>query len=644
MAGRTVEPQALHHGDHATLLRLSQSRGESATAARAQIVLLAAEGLPNVEIAQRTGLSRPTVNLWRRRYALHGIAALTGSARKSAARIDPRDIMLATVQPSDPRHPRQRSSRLLASTLDVSHVTVTRAWRTFGFRPSDADTFTFLTEPPFTAATVDLHGIYVSPIECAVMLSAEHPARATDAHVMRPEAIRPTIPAERVTELGAALLHATNTPPPARTSVDSSTFLNFLEVLDRNQPSTRSILVVDNVATVERPVVRQWLTAHPHVAVATAPTPTTWLNMLDIWLTLMMIRPSAGPVETADLMKHIRPLAVRSAGRQPFVWTVARQRPRLRNRDESADLGLMRRRAERRRPPPSGGLPGPRGFPFIAQAGHTQVAPDRVISYPRVQSRAVVGCHMGQGTLTLNGEDHPLRPGLLYVLPWDHSIVYRPDPRNPFFVFGFHVIPWQLAQEPLRFSAPHTERDQFFDVSWRKPCPPGEPEPAREVVATTETERPGLAALTRYAIERFLRGLPSPAEGRALGMLAVAELNASSSVRPEEDPTLPAGLRGLLVWIMRDLSRSVTLADMAAVLECSPSTVTRQFRQNLGCAPLTWLIDQRIALAQRLLAAGNPTIAAVARSCGYHDAEYFSRLFKDRVGFTPREWRSSRTI
>ncbi|WP_152365917.1 AraC family transcriptional regulator [Microlunatus speluncae] len=285
-----------------------------------------------------------------------------------------------------------------------------------------------------------------------------------------------------------------------------------------------------------------------------------------------------------------------------------------------------------------------RGFPFVVQAGHTQFQPGHRLSYGSVQSIAVVGCHSGRGVVELNGVDHPLRPGLLYLMPWNHSIDYRSDPRDPFFVFGVHVIPWQRATEALAYEAPHEADEPLYDVEWRRARAPGQPPPVREVTATTEADRPALAALARFIIERFRRGHPTTAESRSLGLLMMVELTTDSPPRPEEDPALPVHLRGLLVWIIRDLSRPMSLADLAGVLECSPSTVTRLFRRHLGCPPLEWVTRQRLRHAQRLLAENHETIAIVARNCGFDDPWYFTRVFKARVGVTPKEWRLHRTI
>ena len=82
-------------------------------------MLLAADGLPNAEIARRTGTSRPTVVDWRARYDAGGIAALQDLPRSGRpARIDDIDVAVATLA-DDGRPPAHLgvthwSARLLA--------------------------------------------------------------------------------------------------------------------------------------------------------------------------------------------------------------------------------------------------------------------------------------------------------------------------------------------------------------------------------------------------------------------------------------------------------------------------------------------------------------------------------------------------
>jgi len=70
-------PLVLREGDRSRLESLTRSSSvQAGLAARARIVLLAADGLPNAEIARRTGTSRPTVLSWRECYETGGVRAL----------------------------------------------------------------------------------------------------------------------------------------------------------------------------------------------------------------------------------------------------------------------------------------------------------------------------------------------------------------------------------------------------------------------------------------------------------------------------------------------------------------------------------------------------------------------------------------
>src|SRR5215212_2869310 len=118
-------------------------------AARARIVLLAADGTPNVEIAELVGMSRPTVNVWRARYVERGPAGLGVT---------------------------HWSSRLLAERLGTSHVTVAAAWKRYGVRPWRAETFKFSTDPELEAKVSDVIGLYVAPRPNAIVLCVDEEA------------------------------------------------------------------------------------------------------------------------------------------------------------------------------------------------------------------------------------------------------------------------------------------------------------------------------------------------------------------------------------------------------------------------------------------------------------------------------------
>ncbi len=157
-----IAPEDLH-----TLGQWSRSSSiRAALAERAKILLLAAEGTSNTEIARQVGCSRPTVILWRQRYTqagLDGLGDRPRSGRPQTVRRDRRaEILAATLSPP-PEHlgVTHWSSRLLADQLGVSHNTVARVWREYDLKPWRLETFKFSTDPALEAKVRDVVGLYL---------------------------------------------------------------------------------------------------------------------------------------------------------------------------------------------------------------------------------------------------------------------------------------------------------------------------------------------------------------------------------------------------------------------------------------------------------------------------------------------------
>ena len=88
-----------------------------------------------------------------------------------------------------------------------------------------------------------------------------------------------------------------------------------------------------------------------------------------------------------------------------------------------------------------------------------------------------------------------------------------------------------------------------------------------------------------------------------------------------------------------DLRVELTTNDLSRVSGLSTSHLAALFRRHLGCAPMAWLQKQRLELACRLLRNASLSVAEVATACGYQDANYFTRLFRQCHGCSPRVWR-----
>ena len=144
-------------------------------AQRARIVLLAADGAGTNEIVRRTGVSKPTVIAWKRRYAAEGIGGLHDRPRPGRPWwTDDVAIVLATLEPPPEKlGVTHWSSRLAAAELGLSNVKVADVWREYGLQPWRRETFKFSTDPELEAKLRDIVGLYLNPPDKAVVLCVD---------------------------------------------------------------------------------------------------------------------------------------------------------------------------------------------------------------------------------------------------------------------------------------------------------------------------------------------------------------------------------------------------------------------------------------------------------------------------------------
>src|SRR3954464_5008225 len=176
MANRSAPALVLREGDREELTRLTRSSSVRAgLAQRSRIVLLAAEGLSNTAIAERVGVSRPTVIRGRERYQVQGLAGLSDAPRAwRPRRIDHAGIVTATLTPPPKKYGVTHwSTRLLARHLGIGDATGAKAWRDCGVQPWRSRSFRFSTDPQLEAKVVDVVGLYLNPPENAVVLCVD---------------------------------------------------------------------------------------------------------------------------------------------------------------------------------------------------------------------------------------------------------------------------------------------------------------------------------------------------------------------------------------------------------------------------------------------------------------------------------------
>ncbi|WP_438828857.1 GlxA family transcriptional regulator [Streptomyces klenkii] len=90
---------------------------------------------------------------------------------------------------------------------------------------------------------------------------------------------------------------------------------------------------------------------------------------------------------------------------------------------------------------------------------------------------------------------------------------------------------------------------------------------------------------------------------------------------------------------LRHLSEPLTVADLAGWAGMSPRSFARHFTATTGTTPVQWLLDQRVAAAQKLLERTGLPMPEVARRCGFGSEVTMRQHFAARLATSPRDYR-----
>lgn len=94
-------------------------------------------------------------------------------------------------------------------------------------------------------------------------------------------------------------------------------------------------------------------------------------------------------------------------------------------------------------------------------------------------------------------------------------------------------------------------------------------------------------------------------------------------------------------YALRRLHEPLTVAGLAAHAGMAPRTFARHFTAATGTTPLRWLLDQRIAAAQRLLERTDLPMPEVARRAGFGSEVTMRQHFASRLATSPRAYRAA---
>ena len=265
---------------------------------RAKIVLLAANGMQNKEIAADLKVDRSIVGRWRARFAQHGLSGIEKDAprggRKPTQRNNLAQLILDTTTKETPSNATHWSTRSLAKKLGTTQSMVHRVWKANGLKPHLSHTFKVSNDPNFVEKLVDIVGLYMDPPEHALVLCADEKSQ-----IQALDRTQPGLPLKKgrcgtmthdykrngTTTLFAALNVAEGKLiGTCMKRHRHQEWIKFLKLIDAETPKELDLhLIVDNYATHKHPKVKSWLKRHRRFHVHFTPTSSSWLNLVERW-------------------------------------------------------------------------------------------------------------------------------------------------------------------------------------------------------------------------------------------------------------------------------------------------------------------------------------------------------------------------
>ena len=337
---RRAMPVILSDADNQELKRwVSAHLTPQQVVQRCRIILAAAKGGQDKDIAGNLQINYKTVALWRQRFCTEGPDCLwevaAGRGRKpqlTAEKIE--EVINATLQ-TKPAGSTHWSCRTMAEKQGISKSTINRVWQSHSLQPHRIKPFKMSRDPKFFEKLTDVVGLYLNPPEKALVLCVDEKSQ-----IQALDRMQPGLPLKKgrcgtmthdykrngTTTLFAALEVAQGKViGQCYARHRHQEFLKFLKRIDAEfPPETKLHVVMDNYGTHKHPKVHRWLQRHPRFVPHFVPTSSSWLNLVERWfgeLTGKRIRRGTF-ISVDDLVLAIDEyMQTWNENPKPFVWT-----------------------------------------------------------------------------------------------------------------------------------------------------------------------------------------------------------------------------------------------------------------------------------------------------------------------------------
>jgi transposase len=337
---RVAPPLVIDPSQRETLQQWARSRSLPARQVeRAKIVLLAAEGKTDLEIAASLNISNQKAARWRKRFLQFDLPGLEKDAprpgRKPAISAKLKEEVILRTTQSKPANATHWSTRTMAAEMGISEATVRRIWHAHGLKPHLVESFKISKDKHFAEKLEDVVGLYLNPPEHAIVMCVDEKSQ-----IQALDRTQPGLPLKKgrcgtmthdykrngTATLFAALNVADGTViSMCEDRHRHQEWLQFLRVIDQVTPAGKALhLIADNYATHKHAKVQRWLKRHPRFHVHFTPTSSSWLNMVErFFRDLTQNRLRRGVFrDVEELIMAIGDyIDCHNQNPKPFIWT-----------------------------------------------------------------------------------------------------------------------------------------------------------------------------------------------------------------------------------------------------------------------------------------------------------------------------------
>jgi transposase len=315
-----------------------RAKTANALARRARIILAAADGMGNTEIALRYGFGESTAVKWRTRFLKQRMDGLLDEPRVGAPRTvadaQVEEVVTKTLEET-PRGETHWSRRSMARAVGLSPDTIGRIWRAFGLQPHRIETFKLSPDPQFIAKVRDIVGLYMSPPANALVLCVDEKSQIQA--LQRTQPLLPLRPGQVERHSHDYARHGTTTLFAALNVATGEVlrrcerqhrhqeYMRFLNDIDTHVPRDLAVhLVVDNYATHKTPQVMRWFAKRPRFHIHFTPTYSSWINQVErlfAEVTNKAIR--RGSFHSVKELERAIAHYLDAREAKPFIWTAS---------------------------------------------------------------------------------------------------------------------------------------------------------------------------------------------------------------------------------------------------------------------------------------------------------------------------------